>query len=115
MKINNLIDKGMLKVGSLSLEEKILKNDETDNDNCFEKIFCKNIIFQIKTIKISLKTLLKLFFALLSFIYIIYLLCKKGATVSSVFFLIFIYLISLLISIQFSTPSCLIIPFIDGI
>ena len=109
MKLNNLLDKGILKIGNLSLEEKILKDNSNDNNNnCFEEIFCKKIIFQIKAIKISLKTSLKLFFTLLSFIYIIYLLCKKGATASSVFFLIFVYLISLIISIQFSTPSWLI-------
>ena len=113
MKLNNLIDKGIIKIGNLSHEEKSLNkidNDHIDKINFFEKIFCKEIIFQIKIykekiIKFSFKILLKISFTLLSFIYIIYLLCDKGATVSSVFFLVFVYLISLIISIQFSTPS----------
>ena len=109
LKLNNLIDKGEIKIGN------VFPNDVSKNEkmNCIEKLFCKNIIFGLKICKgkilqFSLKTLLKIFFALLSFIYIIYLFCKKGATVSSVFFLLFIYLISLLISIQFPTPLWLI-------
>ena len=105
LKLNNLINQGKIKVGNLSPEE-ISKEEDV---GFFEKIFCKDILFQIKlckekVIKITLKTLFKLFFTILSFIYIIYLFAKKGATVGGVFFLIFVYLISLIISIEFSTP-----------
>jgi len=105
LKLNNLINQGKIKVGNLSPEE-ISKEEDV---GFFEKIFCKDILFQIKLckgklIKITLKTVFKLFFTILSFIYIIYLFAKKGATVGGVFFLIFVYLISLIISIEFSTP-----------
>ena len=104
MKLNNIIDQGVIKIGDSQSKE----NSKDSEINCLEKIFCRNIVFQIKKFQFTLKTLLKIFFALISFIYIIYLLSKKGATISSVFFLIFIYLISLIISIQFSTPLWLI-------
>ena len=109
IKLNNLIDKGIIKIGNVPPQD-ISKGNEI---NFFEKLFCRNIIFKLKIckekiIKFSLKTSLEIFFALLSFIYIIYLLSSKGATVSSVFFLLFIYLISLLITIQFPTPFWLL-------
>ena len=105
LKLNNLLNQGEIKIGNLSPEE-ISKDKDV---GFFEKIFCKDILFQIKLskgkmIKITLKTLIKVFFAILSFIYIIYLFAKKGATVGGVFFLIFAYLISLIIYIEFSTP-----------
>ena len=105
-KLSNLVDQGEIKIGNNQPEN----NLKEDKINFFEKFFCKDILFEIKLckekkLKITLKTILKIFFAFLSFIYLIYLLAKKGATVSSVFFLIFVYLFSLIISIQFSTPS----------
>ena len=105
LKLNNLINQGEIKIGNLSPEE-ISKDKDV---GFFEKIFCKDILFQIKLskgkmIKITLRTLIKVFFAILSFIYIIYLFAKKGVTVGGVFFLIFAYLISLIIYIEFSTP-----------
>ena len=106
LKLNDLINQGTIKIGKLSADD-IIKNN-TDI-NFFEKIFCKEILFQIKIFKgkilnFSLKTLFKIFFILISFIYIIYLFVKKGANIGGVFFLIFVYLISLIISIQLSTP-----------
>jgi len=106
LKLNDLINKGTIKIGNLSSDD--ISKNKTDI-NFFEKIFCKEILFQIKIFKgkklsFSLKTLFKIFFTLLSFIYIIYLFAKKGATAGGVFFLIFVYLISLIISIQLSTP-----------
>ena len=105
IKLSNLIDQGEIKIGNTQLEP----NSKENKMNCLQKLFFKDIIFEIKIcrkklIQFTLKTLLKIFFALLSFIYIIYLFISKGATVSSVFFLVFIYLICLIISIQFSTP-----------
>jgi len=106
LKLNDLINQGSIKIGKLSADD-ISKNNS--DINIFEKIFCKEMLFQIKIFKgkivnFSLKTLLKIFFTLLNFIYIIYLFAKKGATIGEVFFLIYVYLISLIISIQLSTP-----------
>ena len=101
-----MTDQGEIKIGNNQSDS----NSKDNKMNCFEKFFCKDILFEIKIckekkLKVTLKTLLKIFFAFLSFIYIIYLFAKKGATASSVFFLIFVYLFSLIISIQFSTPA----------
>ena len=104
MKLNNLIDQGVIKIGKGSDED----NEKDNKLNCFEKFLCKDIVIELKCkekiLTITLKTLLKFFFTLLSFIYCIYLFSYKGVTIGSVFFLIFVYLISLIISIQFSTP-----------
>ena len=105
LKLNNLIDQGVIKIGETSAEN----NSEKNKVSFCEKIFCKELLFEIKTcknkfFKFSLKTFFRIFFALLSFAYCIYLLYSRGATVGSVFFLIFVYLISLIISIHFSTP-----------
>ena len=110
MKLSDLIDQGVIKVGNVKDEK------ETDNNNenlgfC-KKILFREIIFEIKIckekiIKMSLATALKIFFTFFSFIYIIYLFAKKGATVGSVFYLIITYLICLIIWIQFPTPSWL--------
>ena len=137
IKLNDLIDQGNLKIGNVTKEDNENNNNEKNNneknnnennaiinnnknvenkDNkkmgfC-KKIIFKNIIFQInlckeKIIKMSLATSLKIFFTFFSFIYIIYLFAKKGATVGSVFYLIITYLICLIIWIQFPTPSWL--------
>ena len=109
LQLNNLTDQGETSVGFSTKEE----NPRHKKPNCFEKFFFHSIIFYIKVckgkvIRISLQTSLKIFFAVLSFSYIIYLFCIKGSKVSGVFFLIFIYSISLIISIQFSTPLWII-------
>jgi hypothetical protein len=110
MKLNNLVDKGVIKIGNTSPKHNLKK--ESNELNCIEKLICKDIIFQISCkeslLKIKLETLLEIFFTILSFIYYIYLFCNKGASVGSVFFLTFVYLISLIISIQFPTPLWLI-------
>ncbi len=108
IQLNNLTNLGEIKIG-LNYPKKI---KERENLNFFEKIFFHTITFRIfifgKKIKISLQTLLKIIFAILSFIYIIYLFCVKGSSVGGVFFLIFIYFFSLIISIEFSTPMWII-------
>ena len=120
-KLNDLIDQGIFKVGNTTNEEtansdgnnKIKNNNKPEEDKklgFWNKILFKEIIFEIKLfkekiIKISLPTCLKIFFAFFSFIYIIYLFAKKGATVGNVFFLIITYLFCLIIWIYFPTPS----------
>ena len=108
IQLNNLTNLGEIKIG-LNYPKKIKEREKL---NFFEKIFFHTIIFRIfifgKKIKISLQTLLKIIFAILSFIYIIYLFCVKGSSVGGVFFLIFIYFFSLIISIEFSTPMWII-------
>ena len=52
----------------------------------------------------KIQTLMKIIMAFLSYIYIIYLCITKGCSVGGVFFLIFLYFISLIITVQFSTP-----------
>jgi hypothetical protein len=122
LKLSDLIDQGVIKVGNTTNEEtenasqvnnninNNIKNGEGSKLSCWKKIFFKDIIFEIKLCKekkisLSLIDSLKIFFTLFSFIYIIYLFAKKGATVGSVFFLIITYLFSLIIWIQFPTPS----------
>ena len=110
MKLSDLIDQGVIKVGNVNDENEKDKNKE--NLGFCKKILFREIIFEIKIckekfIKMSLATALKIFFTFFSFIYIIYLFAKKGATVGSVFYLIITYLICLIIWIQFPTPSWL--------
>ena len=128
IKLNDLIDQGNLKVGNAINEDNENDNNKNNtniNDNnkdnekdenkkmsFWSKIIFGNIIFEIKMckekiVKMSLATSLKIFFTFFSFIYIIYLFAKKGATVGSVFYLIITYLICLIIWIHFPTPSWL--------
>ena len=105
IKLSNLIDQGILEVNN----KKAVDKTKDENMNCFEKFFFKDIVFQKKIckgkiLKITLKTILEIIFTLLSFAYIIFLFIDKGATASSVFFLLFTYLFSLIITIQFPTP-----------
>ena len=108
IQLNNLTNQGEINLGLINNDDK-LKNK---NSNFFEKIFFNTITFHFKlygkNFKIALKTILKIFFAILSFIYIIYLCGTKGCSVGGVFFLIFLYFFSLIISIQFSTPMWII-------
>ena len=110
MGLNNLINQGVIKIGSHQQSEET--NIEENKLNCIEKFFFKDILFHIKCrrriLKIKLKTLIEIFFIFLSFSYCIYLFITKGITVESILFLTFIYLISLIISFQFSTPLWLI-------
>ena len=110
IQLNNLTNLGEVKIG---LIDPVKRQKELEKKiGFFEKIFFHNITFRIyiykRKIKISLQTLLKIVFALLSFIYIIYLICIKGSSVGGFFFIIFIYLFSLIISIEFSTPMWII-------
>ena len=108
IQLNNLTNQGEFRLGLFNNNEQLKKK----NLNIFEKIFFYKIVFQFKLcekkLKISLQTILKIFCALLSFIYIIYLIATKGCSVGGVFLLIFLYFFSLIISIQFSTPMWII-------
>ena len=108
MKLSNLIDKGEIVYTTI----KENKNKDSDNEKLSfkDKIFFKDIIFEIKfcknkIIRITLVTSIKIFLTFFSFIYIIYLFAIKGSKVEGVFFIIFTYLICLIIWIQFPTPS----------
>ena len=112
LKLCDLIDQGVIKVGNIKEDNKKDKKSESENLSWIKKIIFREIIFEIKIcgekiINISLSVVLKIFFPLFSFVYIIYLFAKKGATVGSVFFLIIIYLICLIIWIRLSIPSWL--------
>ena len=112
LQLNNLTIQGETKIGFITNEDN-RSESENKNLNFLEKYFFRSIIFHIKLckgniFKISLQTILKIFFALISFGYIIYLFLKKGTYIEGVFFLIFIYLISLIVSIKFSTPLWII-------
>ena len=109
LQLNNLTVQGETNVGFITKEE----SPNKPKGNWIEKYVFRKITLHIKLckgkiLKVSLQTLVKIFFAILSFIYIIYLCCVRGSTVSGVFFLVFLYLISLIISIQFSTPMWII-------
>ena len=107
--LNNLTVQGETNIGFITKEV----SPNKPKGNCIEKFFFRKIVFHIKLckgkiIKMSLQTATKIFFAALSFIYIIYLFCINGSTVGGVFFIIFLYILSLIISIQFSTPMWII-------
>ena len=108
IQLNSLTNQGEIKLGFTSFERRMLQKKK----NCFEKFFFNTITLNIrigeKKLKMSIQTLTKIIFAFLSFIYIIYLFITKGCSVGGVFFLIFIYFISLIISIQFSTPMWIV-------
>ena len=112
IKLNDLIDQGVIKIEVPKNEKDNNNNDGDEKLGCFKKLIFKEIIFELKLcngkiIKISLSTSLKIFFTFFSFIYLIDLFAKKGATVGSVFYLIITYLICLILWIQFPTPSWL--------
>ena len=110
IQLNNLTDLGEIKLGLIDPEKR--KKEMEKKIAFFEKLFFHNITFRFyiheKKIKISLQTLLKIILTILSFIYIIYLVCIKGSSVGGVFFIIFLYIFSLIISIKFSTPMWII-------
>ena len=112
IKLNDLIDQGVIKIEFPKNEKDNNNNDNNEKLGCFKRLIFKEIIFELKLckgkiIKMSLSTSLKIFFTFFSFIYLIYLFAKKGATVGSVFYLIITYLICLILWIQFPTPSWL--------
>ena len=108
IQLNSLTNQGEVKLGLINFEKKM----ENKEISWFEKLFFYKIVFHFrlcgKNFKISFQTMLKIFFAFLSFIYIVYLFIQRGCSVGGVFFLIFIYLFSLVICIEFSTPMWII-------
>ena len=109
LQLNNLTSKGETNIGFITKE--ISPNER--RGSCCERLFFRRKFIHIKfckgkIFKISFQTILKILFAMLSFSYIIYLFYIKGSSIGGVLFLVFIYLISLIISIQFSTPLWII-------
>ena len=109
LQLNNLTSKGETNIGFITKEI----NPNERKGSCCERLFFRRKIIHIKCckgsiLKISFQTILKIFFAMLSFSYIIYLIHIKGSSIGGILFLVFIYLISLIISIQFSTPLWII-------
>ena len=108
IQLNNLTNQGEYKLGLIDNDNKF----ENKKINWFEKLFFHTISFHCiicgKKFRMKLQTSLKIFFAIFSFIYIIYLFATQGASASGVFFLLFLYLFSLIISIEFSTPMWII-------
>ena len=110
IQLNNLTYKGKIKVG-ISNESINFKN-KNKKKNCCEKLFFKAISFHFKIcskkIVVYLQTLLKIFFALLSLSYFIYSFATKAFSLSGFILIISLYLISLIICIEFSTPMWII-------
>ena len=110
LQLNNLTIKGKIKVG-ISNESISFKKNK-NKKNCCEKLFFKAISFHFsicsKKFVIHLQTIFKIIFSFLSISYFIYSFSSKGFSISGFFFILFLYLISLLICIQFSTPMWII-------
>ena len=109
LQLNNLTIKGETNIGFITKEI----NPNERRGSCCERLFFRKKIIHIKcckgkVLKITFQTILKIFFAMISFSYIIYLIYIKGLSIGGILFLVFIYLISLIISIQFSTPLWII-------
>ena len=109
IQLNNLTEQGELKMGLIEQDENKFKKEKI---NWFEKVFFHKISFHCiickKKFKMNLQTSIKIFFAILSFIYVIYLFASKGSSAAGVLFLFFLYLFSLIISIEFATPMWII-------
>ena len=110
LQLNNLTNKGKIRVG-ISNESMNFKN-KNKKKNCCEKLFFKAISFHFsicsKKIVIHLQTLFKIFFAILSLSYFIYSFSKRALSLSGLIFIVSLYIISLIICIQFSTPMWII-------
>ena len=110
LQLNNLTNKGKIRVG-ISNESINFKN-KNKKKNCCEKLFFKAISFHFsicsKKIMIHLQTLFKIFFAILSLSYFIYSFSKRALSLSGLIFIVSLYIISLIICIQFSTPMWII-------
>ena len=110
LQLNNLTIKGKIKVG-ISNESISFKKNK-NKKNCCEKLFFKAISFHFsirsKKFAIHLQTIFKILFSFLSLSYFIYSFCSKGFSISGFLFILFLYLISLLICIEFSTPMWII-------
>ena len=110
LQLNNLTNKGKIRVG-ISNESINFKN-KNKKKNCCEKLFFKAISFHFsicsKKIVIHLQTLFKIFFAILSLSYFIYSFSKRALSLTGLIFIVSLYIISLIICIQFSTPMWII-------
>ena len=110
LQLNNLTNKGKIKVG-ISTESINLKN-KNKKKNCCEKLFFKAISFHFslfsKKLVIHLQTLLKFFFAIFSWSYFIFSFVTEGFSFPGFIFITSLYLFSLIICIEFSTPMWII-------
>ena len=110
LQLNNLTNKGKIKVG-ISTESINLKN-KNKKKNCCEKLFFKAISFHFslfsKKLVIHLQTLLKFFFAIFSWSYFIFSFVTEGFSLPGFIFITSLYLFSLIICIEFSTPMWII-------
>ena len=110
LQLNNLTNKGKIKVGISN--ESFNFNNKKKKKNCCEKLLFKVISFHFslcsQKIVIYLQTILKTIFAIFSFSYFLFSFMKKGFSISSFIFISSLYLISLIICIEFSTPMWVI-------
>ena len=108
IQLNHLTNQGEFKLGLTNFQKKM----EQKKVNCIEKFLFHKIKIEFKIcgkqFEIGLQTITKIICAILSFIYIIYLFITKGCSLGGIIFLISLYLISLIICIQFSTPIWII-------
>ena len=110
LQLNNLTNKGKIKVG-ISTESINFKN-KNKKKNCCEKLFFKAISFHFslfsKKFVIHLQTLLKFFFAIFSWSYFIFSFVTEGFSLPGFIFITSLYLFSLIICLEFSTPMWII-------
>ena len=112
LQLNNLTNKGKIKVGISNESIDFKYKNKKKKKNCCEKLFFKAISFHFslcsKKINLHLQTLFKIIFAILSLSYFIYSFLKKSLSLSGLIFIISLYIISLIICIEFSTPMWII-------
>ena len=112
LQLNNLTNKGKIKVGISNESIDFKYKNKKKKKNCCEKLFFKTISFHFslcsKKIILHLQTLFKIIFAILSLSYFIYSFLKKSLSLSGLIFIISLYIISLIICIEFSTPMWII-------
>ena len=112
LQLNNLTNKGKIKVGISNESIDFKYKNKKKKKNCCEKLFFKAISFHFslcsKKIILHLQTLFKIIFAILSLSYFIYSFLKKSLSLSGLIFIISLYIISLINCIEFSTPMWII-------
>ena len=112
LQLNNLTNKGKIKVGISNESIDFKYKNKKKKKNCCEKLFFKAISFHFslcsKKVILHLQTLFKIIFAILSLSYFIYSFLKKSLSLSGLIFIISLYIISLIICIEFSTPMWII-------
>ena len=110
LQLNNLTNKGKIKVGIST--ESINFKIKNKKKNCCEKLFFKAISFHFslfsKKLVIHLQTLLKFFFAIFSWSYFIFSFVTEGFSLPGFIFITSLYLFSLIICLEFSTPMWII-------